>query len=142
MHTHTTAGMAVAATSDGIKCYDFAGISLHNRVAYHEFEGLTVNLDERARLSRNLGDKNVMILRNHGLLACGRTVADAFRHLYALEIACQVQMTAQSSGQTLISPSHEVREKHAQTLEDADNGELAFSALIRLMDQKDPSFRN
>jgi ribulose-5-phosphate 4-epimerase/fuculose-1-phosphate aldolase len=142
MHTHTTAGMAVAATTDGIKCHDFAGISLHNRVAYHEFEGITVDLDERARLSKNLGDKNVMILRNHGLLSCGRTVADAFRYLYALETACQVQIMAQSSGQTLTLPSHEVREKHAQTLEDADNGELAFSALVRLMDQKDPSFRN
>ena len=142
MHSHTKAGMAVAATATGIKCHDFAGISLHDRVAYHEFEGVSVDLDERNRLSKNLGDKNAMILRNHGLLSCGRTIAEAFRYLYALETACQVQIMAQSSGQLLTSPSYEVREKHARTLEDADNGELAFSALVRLMDQRDPSFRN
>ena len=83
-----------------------------------------------------------MILRNHGLLSCGRTIAEAFRYLYATETACQVQMMAQSSGQTLTSPARKVREQHARALENADNGELAFSALIRLMDRKDPSFRN
>ena len=142
MHSHTTAGMAVAATTGGLKCHDFAGISLNDRVAYHDFEGVTVDLDERERLSKNLGEKNVMILRNHGLLSCGRTIAEAFRYLYATETACQVQMMAQSSGQTLTLPARKVRERHARALENADNGELAFSALIRLMDRKDPSFRN
>ena len=142
MHSHTTAGMAVAATADGLKCHDFAGISLHDRIAYHDFEGVTVDLDERERLSKNLGEKNVMILRNHGLLSCGRTIAEAFRYLYAVETACQVQMMAQSSGQTLTSPTRKVQDQHAEALQNADNGELAFSALTRLMFQRDPSFRN
>ncbi len=142
MHTHTTAGMAVAAMKEGLKCHDFAGITLHNRVAYHGFEGVTVRNDERERLVEDLGDKNLMILQNHGLLSCGRTIPEAFIRLFTLETACQVQTTAQAANTPLISPPPEVCERHAQTLENADNGELAFNALVRLMEQRDPSFRD
>ena len=142
MHTHTRAGMAVAAMECGLQGNDFAGIALHDRVAYHDFEGVTVRNDERERLAEDLGDKNLMILRNHGLLSCGRTIPQAFLRLYTLETACQVQTTAQAANTPLITPSPDARERHAEALENADSGELAFDALVRLMDRRDPSFRD
>lgn len=142
MHTHTTAGMAVAALEDGLQDVDFAGIALHNRVAYHDFEGVTVRNDERVRLVQALGDKGVMILRNHGLLSCGSTVAEAFMRLWMLETSCQVQTVALSANASLRTPPPEVCEQHASALENADSGELAFAALMRLMDKRDPSYRD
>lgn len=142
MHTHTVAGMAVAAMADGLKCHDFAGIALHNRIAYHDFEGVTVREDERKRLVDDLGDRNLMILRNHGLLACGRTIPEAFSRLYMLETACRVQVAAQASGQSLLSPPPALCEDHATALEDADGGELAYAALMRKMDKIDPGYRS
>ncbi len=139
MHTHTRAGMAVAAMECGLQGNDFAGIALHDRVAYHDFEGVTVRNDERERLAEDLGDKNLMILRNHGLLSCGRTIPAAFLRLYTLETACQVQTTAQAANTPLITPSPDARERHAEALENANSGALAFDALVRLMDRRDPS---
>ncbi len=141
MHTHTTAGMAVAATKTGLKCHDFSGIALRDRVAYHDFEGLTVREDERKRLVDSLGDKNFLILRNHGLLSCGRTIPEAFIRLYALETACRVQTTAQATGEPLLRPTDDVCEQHASALEDSDNGHLAFAALTRLIERRDPSYK-
>lgn len=141
MHTHTIAGMTLAALQDGLQCHDFAGISLFGRVAYHDFEGVTVRADERARLVENIGDKNLMILRNHGLLSCGDTIAHAFSRLYKLERAAQVQTAAQATQQALLAPPPEVCESHAAALEAADNGRLAFEAMMRLMDQRDPGYR-
>ena len=142
MHTHTTAGMAVAAMRDGLKQYDFAGITLYDRVAYHDFEGVTVDVDERSRLVGDLGQRKHMILRNHGLLSCGETVAEAFMNMFTLETACRVQVAAQATGAALISPSNEVCRKHAELLENADKGELAFAALTRLVESRDPSFKD
>ena len=79
MHTHTTAGVAVACQEQGITPNNFYGSQLHGRIAYHDFEGISVELDERPRLVKSLGDRNVMVLRNHGLLVCGGGVAEALR---------------------------------------------------------------
>ena len=142
MHSHTHAGMAVAALADGLNRTDFAGIGLINRVAYHDFEGLTVRIDERQRLVRSLGDKNHLVLRNHGLLTCGGSVAEAMLRHVALQRACEVQLAARATGAPLVEPSPAVCESHARALEDADHCDLAFAALMRLMDQRDPSYRN
>ena len=142
MHTHTTAGMAVAALEDGLQNVDFSGIGFHNRIAYHEFEGLTVRDDERARLVANIADKQVMILRNHGLLSCGQTIAQAFLRLWMLETACQVQTSALSANMALHVPPSDVCESHAAALDDTSTDELAFDALVRLMDKRDPSYRD
>ena len=142
MHTHTRAGMAVAALRDGLNCSDFAGISLHNKVAYHDFEGLTVRMDERERLVASLGEKNLMVLRNHGLLTCGSTVAEAFLRMYTLQTACEVQVTARATGAPLVEPPPEVRARHAASLESGEQSERVFAALIRLMDARDPGYRN
>ena len=142
MHTHTLAGMAMAASGQPVRSYDFAGASLIDRVAYHDFGGVHADYSDREALVRNLGDKHVMVLRNHGLLSCGPTVASAFRRLFALETACQVQSKALAMNVPLVEPPAAIAEKHAQVLDDGDDGELAFAALYRLMEQRDPSFLN
>ena len=142
-HTHTRDGMAVAALADGLNRSDFAGAGLYDRVAYHDFEGLTVRMDERERLVQSLGDKNLMILRNHGLLSCGGTIAEAFLRLHTLQIACEVQVAARATGGRLVEVSPEVCESHAAGLDTGHNSpDLVYAALMRLMDQRDPSYRN
>jgi len=142
MHTHTKAGMAAAGLKNPIKNIDFDSTSLTDRIAYHDFEGLTVREEECQRLSNNLGNKSVMILRNHGLLSVGSTVAHAFIRLHSLERACQVQMLARSLNEELIEVSDNIAKAHANELEKADNGELAFNAMMRLMEKIDPSFKD
>ena len=96
MHTHTVAGMAVAALQTGLLPISMYALGYFERVAYHDFEGPSLDLEERQRLASNLGDKNVLILRTHGLLTCGQTVAQAFVRMFRLERACQVQLSAQA----------------------------------------------
>ena len=102
---------------------------------------------ERKKLAEDLGSANAMILRNHGLLTVGRTVAEAFLYLYRLERACQVQVDAMSCGQALVVPPDPVLERSARQMDEfgqcaSEVGQLEFDALVRLLDQKDPSFRN
>lgn len=140
MHTHTIAGMTMASTSTPLRWLDFAGASLYERVAYHEFAGVHDDMSDRASLVADLGDRNLMILRNHGLLCCGPTIPSAFLRLYTLETACRVQTAAMAMNAPLVNPPPEVAEAHAETLNSGDQGELAFAALTRLMMKKDPSF--
>jgi ribulose-5-phosphate 4-epimerase/fuculose-1-phosphate aldolase len=94
IHTHTTAGMAVACKSAGLSHDNFYGAMLYGRVAYHEFEGITVRPDERPRIVASLGDKDVLILRNHGLLALGPDLPSAFLLYWTVQRACEVQAAA------------------------------------------------
>ena len=94
IHTHTTAGMAIALKKDGLKHDDFYGAIAFGAVAYHDFEGITVRAEESDRLVKSLGDRTMMILRNHGLLAGGRSVAEAFFTYWTLQRACEVQVCA------------------------------------------------
>ncbi|MBU6258180.1 MAG: class II aldolase/adducin family protein [Burkholderiales bacterium] len=98
MHTHTTTGCAVAGLEQGLSHDSFYGAMLHGRVAYHDFEGVTVNPDERQRLLESLGDKQVVILRNHGLLTWGRTIPEAFLWLWTLQRACDIQIAGAAAG--------------------------------------------
>src|SRR5256885_4482587 len=98
MHTHTTNGVAVASLKNGLSSDNFYGAMLHGRVAYHALEGVTVDLAERDGLVRDLGDKHVMILRNHGLLSWGHNVAEAYLRLWTLQRACDVQVAAAQAG--------------------------------------------
>ncbi|HMO49378.1 MAG TPA: class II aldolase/adducin family protein [Rubrivivax sp.] len=98
MHTHTTSGMAVASLEQGLSHDTFYGAQLHGRVAYHEFEGITVNPDERSRMLASIGGKHCVILRNHGLLSWGRDLPEAFMWLWTLQRACDVQLAAGSAG--------------------------------------------
>ncbi len=142
MHSHTNAGMAAAALKDPIRNIDFAGISFANRIAYHDFEGVTFRHEECRRLSEDLGDKDVMILRNHGLLSVGETIPQAFIRMHDLERACQVQMLARAVNSETLEVSDNLAKDHADALANTDKGELAFKALMRLMEKKDASFKN
>ena len=140
MHTHTNAGMAMAGLKQGIINIDFSGSAFHNKVAYHDFEGVTLRSDECKRIADDLGDKSIMILRNHGLLTTGSTVAEAFMKLYTLESACQVQLMARACNEKLEYVSEDVLNRHAKDLKDAGSYKLAFRALVRRMLKKDASF--
>ena len=143
MHTHTTTGMAVACLKDGLSPTNFYAAQLHGCVAYHEFEGITVEESEKARLVASIGDKRAVILRNHGLLAWGPSVPEAFMMLWTLQRACDVQIASSSAG-----PLHPIRtEVFAQTVRESGPGEKrtcedVFAAMQRLVDVKDPSYRD
>jgi len=102
LHTHTPEGVAVACKAGGLRNDNLYSSFLHNKVAYHDFEGVTTNLEEQPRLVASLGAKNFLILRNHGLLTAGRTVAQTFHAYWTLQRACEIQvMTDSMSGPTL-----------------------------------------
>jgi ribulose-5-phosphate 4-epimerase/fuculose-1-phosphate aldolase len=135
MHTHTTAGMAVACLEQGLSHDSFYGAQLHGRVAYHEFEGVTVNPAERERMLKSIGDKRCVILRNHGLLSWGGDIAEAFMWLWTLQRACDVQVAASAAG-ALHGISAEAR---AQCVREAGPLEPAvcaavYAALLRRLD--------
>jgi ribulose-5-phosphate 4-epimerase/fuculose-1-phosphate aldolase len=148
MHTHTVAGMAVAAQQCGLLPISMYALGFDGQVAYHDFEGPSLELGERERLAANLGDRNLLILRSHGLLTCGRSIPEAFLFMYRLQRSCEIQLLAQGGGGPLVVPSDKVRRDSVEKSYDfyrtggvATFGELEFNALVRLMDQKDPSFR-
>lgn len=144
LHLHTSPGQAVSAQKNGLLSITQTAMALHNAVAYHDFEGVASDLDERARLVADLGDKSVMILRNHGTLTVGETVADAFIRMYFLERACEAQVMALGGGVTLNRPPEGTPEKTAQQAEMAlgyIGRALAWPALIRKLERRDPSFR-
>jgi len=149
MHTHTTAGMAVAAQAQGLLPVSMPATGFHERVAYHEYEGPSLKLDERQRLAASLGGKKAMILRNHGLLTLGESIEEAFILMFRLQRACEVQVAAQGAGIALHVPGREVLEESAKLTDEflASNdghpvGGLEFQSYMRLMDRIDPSFRN
>ncbi len=145
LHTHTRAGMAVAALEDGLLPVSMTSTQFYDDIAYHDYEGVSIYLDERARIVEALGDKKAMIMRNHGLLVAGRTVPEAFLNLYRLERACQVQIDAAAAGK-LRQISGNVAARSRDDLEvaatDQPKGDLEFAALMRKMDKIDPSYRD
>jgi ribulose-5-phosphate 4-epimerase/fuculose-1-phosphate aldolase len=142
MHTHTTTGVAVACLKDGLSPTNFYAAQLHGKLAYHEFEGITVEPDEKERLVRDLDGKPAMILRNHGLLTWGTSAPQAFMMLWTLQRACDVQIAASAAGAL-----HPIRaEVFEQMVRESGPGEKrtcddVFSAMVRLVDARDPSYR-
>ena len=154
LHTHTKAGCAVAAQRDGLLPLNQISLEFYNNVAYHDYEGIALDLDEQARLVKDLGDKPVLILRNHGLLTVGKTVQQAFLRMYYLEKACEIQLAAQAGGSALVVPSEKVcahterqfndpsRELTQGQLADMDGYDLAWGALLRLLDRIDAGYKD
>ena len=143
MHTHTTTGMAVACLSEGLSPNNFYAAQLQGQVAYHEFEGVTVEPGEKARLVADIGDRRAVILRNHGLLAWGPSVPEAFMMLWTLQRACDVQIASSAAGALHPIPP----EVFAQTVRESGPGERrtcedVFAAMQRLVDAKDSSYRD
>jgi ribulose-5-phosphate 4-epimerase/fuculose-1-phosphate aldolase len=144
MHTHTTAGVAVACQEQGITPNNFYGSQLHGRIAYHDFEGISVELDERPRLVKSLGDRNVMVLRNHGLLVCGGGVAEALRRMLNVQRACEVQLAAEASGKPITKVPVEICQRAAaqgEAFDPAGYGSRLFTAFQRRIDGIDPGYR-
>jgi ribulose-5-phosphate 4-epimerase/fuculose-1-phosphate aldolase len=144
IHTHTPAGMAVSAMKCGLlpltqNAMFFSG------VGYHEYEGPAVDLDEQRRLQSDLGDHVAMVLRNHGLLAVGATIPEAFITIYWLERACQAQALALASKTELQLPEHATVVKTNDRYKPGQRrkiGELEWAGLLRLLDRKYPGFRD
>ena len=143
MHTHTTTGMAVASLRDGLSPTNFYAAQLHGGVAYHDFEGITVEEGEKQRLVASIGRKQAVILRNHGLLAWGPSMQEAYMTLWTLQRACDVQVAASAAG-----PLNPIRDEvFAQTVRESGPGEKrtcddVFAAMQRLIEAKDPSYRD
>jgi ribulose-5-phosphate 4-epimerase/fuculose-1-phosphate aldolase len=139
MHTHTTAGMAIACRREGLRHDDFYGAILTDRVAYHDFEGISVHPPEQPRLAASLGAKNVMILRNHGLLVAERDVAHAFSLLWTLQRACEVQCAAAAIGGYDIPLADSVRQASQRDAYNFENGDpmcrAMFDATVRKMER-------
>lgn len=117
VHTHTADGMAIACRKSGLLPITQHALRFYNRLGYHAYEGIALDLEERARLVADMGPHKAMVLRNHGLLAAGSTVAEAFVNIYFLERACQAQVKATAAGEELVYPSAEVCERTARQFE-------------------------
>jgi ribulose-5-phosphate 4-epimerase/fuculose-1-phosphate aldolase len=138
----------VAAQKNGLLPISMPGTGFWGQIGYHDYEGPSMNLGERKRLVASLGQKNTMILRNHGILTCGKSVEEAFILMFRLQRACEVQIAAQSGGTELVTPSDKVLTESVRLtkefLENNDGlptGKLEFDSYVRLMDKCDPSFR-
>ena len=147
MHLHTPHGQAVSAMEFGLLPHTQTAMIAKHNVAYHDYEGIATDLEERERLVEDLGDKHAMILRNHGTLAVGKSVGDCFLRLYFLERACQTQVMMLSAGlENLNNPPQGTEEKVAGQTPPAGMAMaaqmLAWPALLRKLDRIDPSFRN
>jgi len=144
MHTHTMEGMAVSAQKDGLLMLNQKSLCFYNRLAYHDYEGIADDLDERDRLAADLGDKKSMMLWNHGLLTVGESVANAFILHKRLNDACELQLLAQSGGGELRIVPDDVCEKTAQQFEQnytsGKNAALQWDAFKRMLDRIDPSY--
>jgi ribulose-5-phosphate 4-epimerase/fuculose-1-phosphate aldolase len=143
IHTHSLAGMAVASLERGLLPMTQTAMRFA-KVAYHDYEGVVLEMDERARLLKSLGDAEVMLLRNHGTLALGRSVAEAFNNMYRLERACRTQLLAQSANDRMLLPPAAIVEKtnHLYRPEvRRPMGVLEWPAMRRLADRLDPSYK-
>jgi len=145
LHTHTKAGVAVSTQTDGLLPISQTSLFPYASLAYHDYEGVALNDDEKPRLVADLGNNNALMLRNHGLLSTGATIADAFLMMYLLETACQIQVMAQSSGAALIHVPQPIVDGILAQAEQATKGlggQLVWPGLVRKLDRADPSFRD
>lgn len=149
LHTHTEAGTSIATQKDGLLPLTQHALMVIAHASYHDYEGIATDLDERERLVRDLGDNNVLVLRNHGLLTVGRTVAEAFVWMYRAERACRMQLAFQSSGAEAMEIPDQVqavtiaRNRLANSPEGhRPIGTLEWPALLRKLDRIDTSYKN
>jgi ribulose-5-phosphate 4-epimerase/fuculose-1-phosphate aldolase len=144
LHLHTNAGVAVSAQKGGLQPVSQQSLIPLSALAYHDYEGLALNEDEKPRLVRDLGDKSFLILRNHGLLTVGRTPADAFLGMYVLQRACEIQLLAQSGGAELLpipAPILAGISAQREAVMKGMGGQLAWPGLLRKLDRLDQSYK-
>ena len=141
MHLHTDNGVAVSAQKEGLLPISQHALICIPKLAYHDYEGIALNLDERERLVADIGDKHMMLLRNHGTLAVGQSAADCWTHMFYLERACTMQVLALTAGRDnlLIAPAASHAEVKAQT-QRGIGGFLAWPGALRRLDRNNPGY--
>lgn len=144
IHLHTREGVAVSAQKQGLLAISQQSLFPLSGLSYHDYEGVALNVEEKARLVADLGSNRFMILRNHGLLTCAETVADAFLYMFILQRACEIQLLAQSGGQELIPVPAPIlagiRQAADQVTRNA-GGQLAWPGLLRRLDRIGAPYR-
>ena len=144
LHTHSRAGVAVSAQKCGVLPISQQSVFVLAQIAYHDYEGVALRDDEKPRLQADLGDANFLVLRNHGLLTVGRSIPDAFMSMYTFENTCRIQIDAQGGGE-LIPIDPKILQGVGEVMKTATAGlgsNLAWPALLRLLDRKDTSYRS
>lgn len=145
LHTHSLNGVAVSTTKNGVLPISQQSIFVLASLGYHDYEGVALLEGEKPRLVRDLGDKAFLMLRNHGLLTVGGSIADAFLGMYIFESACTIQLRAQSTSAELIAVDPKIiagAQMAAKQVTRSAGGALAWPALLRKLDRRDPSYRN
>ena len=144
LHSHTRAGCAVSAMKDGVLPLSQHSNIVLDTIAYHDYQVVTQAEDECDLLARDLGDKYLMVMRNHGLLACGRTAAEAFFYHYFLEMACKIQVDVLSSGVEMIVPEQAAIDDLSRYggPDEMPKGDRYWASLIRMLDRKYPDYKN
>jgi ribulose-5-phosphate 4-epimerase/fuculose-1-phosphate aldolase len=145
LHVHTLNGIAVSAQREGLLPLSQHSIFPLSSLAYHDYEGVALNDDEKPRLVRDLGDRKFLMLRNHGLLTVGRSVAEAFMGMYLFETACTIQIRAQSGGVPLTRIGQDIvdgAQAQWERVTHGSGGGLAWPALLRRLDATDPGYKD
>lgn len=147
LHTHTEAGVAVSCQADGLLPVNQWALQYYGKVAYHDYEAIALDLDERERLIADLGEQPVMILRNHGLMTVGRSIAEAWKLMFNLERTCKAQLQLQASGAAITPVPEEVCAKTAKQYWDSYDAmasgtrkDIEWAAFRRLLDRKSPGY--
>jgi ribulose-5-phosphate 4-epimerase/fuculose-1-phosphate aldolase len=143
LHTHSRAGVAVSAQQGGVLPISQQSTFVLSSLAYHEYEGVALRDEEKPRLQADLGTANYLMLRNHGLLTVGKTIPDAFLHMYTFENTCRIQIDAQAGG-PLVHVNPNILNGIAGVMKTATAGmgaALAWPALLRKLDRMDPSYK-
>jgi ribulose-5-phosphate 4-epimerase/fuculose-1-phosphate aldolase len=145
LHTHSLNGVAVSAQKGGVLPLSQQSIFVLSSLGYHGYEGVALNEEEKPRLVQDLGRNTYLMLRNHGLLTVGKTIADAFLNMYIFEAACTIQIRAQSGGGELIPIPQAVIDgarRQSKEVTKSQGGMLAWPGLLRRLDRRDPSWRD
>jgi ribulose-5-phosphate 4-epimerase/fuculose-1-phosphate aldolase len=146
LHTHTLNGVAVSAQKSGVLPLSQQSIFVLQNLAYHDYEGVALRDDEKPRLVADLGTKSYLMLRNHGLLTVGRTIAEAFQAMYIFEATCAIQIRAQSGGGELVPVQQAIIDTAMQQAREVSNGlgpqQLIWPGLLRRLDRIDNSYRD
>lgn len=144
LHTHSRAGVGVSAQKCGVLPISQQSTFVLSSLAYHDYEGVALRDDEKPRLQRDLGNKNFLMLRNHGLLTVGKTVADAFLNMYTFENTCRIQVDAQAGGE-LVQVDPRILDGMAQVMKTVTSGQganIAWPALLRKLDRENPGYKD
>jgi len=144
IHLHSEAGVAFSSLPEGLLPLNQHALRFYKRIGYHDYEGVAIDADERARLMRDLGPHKALILRSHGVLTAGATVQEAWVTMYYLMTAINAQLKAMAASDNLVLPSEEVCELTAKLWEKPEmySGNREWPAMLRRLDRDDPSYKN